>query len=158
VCGFGYWVRALLILNFAERCFVDDLEFINDLFVGRRREDLSVWCMRRSKLELYEAVLGALVRKPLTIDRLAFETSMDCGALRQRLEFLVRNELIEERDFSGKMVFALTERGVTVFKTLSFQKYFEKVANTIRMVDEALQVLPSLSSGVAREKSRKTEE
>ncbi|MGQ9566148.1 MAG: winged helix-turn-helix domain-containing protein [Candidatus Bathyarchaeales archaeon] len=114
--------------------------------------------MRRSKLEMYEAVLGALVRKPLGIDRIAFETNMDCSILRQRLDFLMENGLVEERISGHKTVYALTERGVTVLKTLSFQKYFEKVANTIRMMDEALQVLPSLTSNRGNEKANNAKE
>ncbi|MEM2102109.1 MAG: winged helix-turn-helix domain-containing protein [Candidatus Bathyarchaeia archaeon] len=114
--------------------------------------------MRRSKLEMYEAVLSALVRKPLGIDRIAFETNMDCGVLRQRLDFLMENGLIEERVSGNKTVYALTERGVTVLKTLSFQKYFEKVANTIRMMDEALEVLPSLTSNSSGKKANEAKE
>lgn len=101
--------------------------------------------MRRSKLESYEVILSALVKKPSTIDRIAYETDMDCAVLKQRLDFLLKNLLVEERDSSRKTLYAITEKGITVLKTLSFQKYFEKVANTIRMVDEALQVLPSIS-------------
>jgi predicted transcriptional regulator len=101
--------------------------------------------MRRSKLESYEAILGALVKKPLSIDNIAYETDMDCGLLKQRLDSLLKNSLIEERSLSTKTRYAITEKGVAVLKTLSFQKYFEKVANSIRMVDEALQVLPEIS-------------
>jgi predicted transcriptional regulator len=101
--------------------------------------------MRRSKLESYEAILGALVKKPLSIDNIAYETDMDCGFLKQRLDSLLENSLIEERSLSTKTRYAITEKGVAVLKTLSFQKYFEKVANSIRMVDEALQVLPEIS-------------
>ncbi|HML02918.1 MAG TPA: winged helix-turn-helix domain-containing protein [Candidatus Bathyarchaeia archaeon] len=101
--------------------------------------------MRRSKLESYEAILGALVKKPLSIDNIAYETDMECSLLKQRLDSLLKNSLIEERYLSTKTHYAITEKGVAVLKTLSFQKYFEKVANSIRMVDEALQVLPEIS-------------
>ena len=102
--------------------------------------------MRRSKLEIYEAILGALVRKPLTVDRIAYETSMDCAVIRQRIEFLLKHSLVEERSQTRKTLYAITERGVTVLKTLNFQKYIEKVANTIRMMDEALQTVPDISA------------
>jgi predicted transcriptional regulator len=106
--------------------------------------------MRRSKLESYEAILGTLVRKPLTIDRIAYETSMDCAVLKQRLDFLLNNSLVEERESIGKTLYALTEKGMAVVKTLNFQKYFEKVANTIRLMDEALQVLPAISGNTEK--------
>jgi predicted transcriptional regulator len=101
--------------------------------------------MRRSKLESYEAILGALIKRPLSIDNIAYETDTDCNLLKQRIDFLLKNSLVEERNLSMKTRYAITEKGIAVLKTLSFQKYFEKVANSIRMVDEALQVLPKIS-------------
>jgi predicted transcriptional regulator len=101
--------------------------------------------MRRSKLESYEAILGALVKKPLTIDGIAYEADMDCAVVEQRLDFLIQNELVHERIAGRKTAYALTERGITVLKTLNFQKYLEKVASTIRAMDEALQALPTIS-------------
>jgi hypothetical protein len=35
---------------------------------------------------------------------------------------------------------------VTVLRTLNFQKYLEKIASTIRTMDEALQALPTVSN------------
>jgi predicted transcriptional regulator len=110
--------------------------------------------MRRSKLESYEAILGALVKKPLSIDNIAYETDMDCNLLKQRIDSLLKNSLVEERNLSMKTGYAITEKGVAVLKTLSFQKYFEKVANSIRMVDEALEVLPKISGTNDNENER----
>ena len=101
--------------------------------------------MRRSKLESYEAILGTLVKKPLTVDSIAYETSMDCAVIRQRLGFLLKNSLVEKRSQTRKTLYAITERGITVLKTLNFQKYLKKIANTIRTMDEALQVLPTIT-------------
>ena len=101
--------------------------------------------MRRSKLESYEAILGALVKKPLSIDNIAYKTEMNCNLLKQRMDSLLKNSLVEERSLNMKTRYAITEKGIAVLKTLSFQKYFEKVANSIRMVDEALEVLPKIS-------------
>lgn len=101
--------------------------------------------MRRSKLESYEDILGALVKKPLSIDVIAYETSMDCTFLRKSLGFLMKYSLVEERSSSKKTLYAITERGVAVFKTLNFQKYLEKVVNTIKVMDEAFQVIPTIS-------------
>jgi predicted transcriptional regulator len=108
--------------------------------------------MRRSKLESYEDVLGALVKKPLTIDGIAYKTSMDCNSLRKRLDYLIKYSLVEERISSKKTVYALTERGVAVFKTLNFQKYLEMVADTIRAMDEATHVIPIISERDSKEK------
>jgi predicted transcriptional regulator len=102
-------------------------------------------CMRRSKLESYEDILGALVKKPLSIDAIAYETSMDCTVLRKSLGFLMKYSLVDERGSNKKTVYAITERGVAVLKTLNFQKYLEKVANTIKVMDDAFQVIPTIS-------------
>ena len=107
--------------------------------------------MRRSKLELYEEILGTLVKKPLTIDSLAYETDMECAALNQKLDFLVKNELVEERASSKKTIYAITDRGLAVYKTLNFQKYLEKIANTIRTIDEAVNALPIISEDNKKE-------
>jgi len=108
--------------------------------------------MRRSKLESYEDILGALVKKPLTIDSIAYKTNIDCNSLRKRLDYLIKYSLVEERISSKKTVYAITERGVAVFKTLNFQKYLEMVADTIRAMDEATHVIPIISERDSKEK------
>lgn len=101
--------------------------------------------MRRSKLESYEEVLATLVKKPLTIDRIAYEADMDCNIATKRLNSLIKYGLVEERDSGKKTLYAITERGLAVFKTLNFQKYLEKVMSTIKVIDEAFQVVPKIS-------------
>ena len=101
--------------------------------------------MLRSKLELYEDILRALVDKPSTVDKIAYECNMDCVALRQRLDFLVKNGLVEEENCKKKTVYALTRRGLAIFKTLAITRRLEKLQTTMRMIDEALQAIPSLS-------------
>jgi len=98
--------------------------------------------MRKSKLESYEEILGVIVKKPLSIDSIAYETGTECTVLKQRLDFLIENSLVEERASGKKTVYAITERGLSVYRTLSFQKYLEKVANAIRTMDEAIHVIP----------------
>lgn len=101
--------------------------------------------MHRSKLESYEAILEALVRKPLAIDRIAYETGMDCSMLNRRLSFLVENGLIEERSLPKKTLYAVTERGVAVFKTLNFRRYLGKISDTLSAIDDAMQSIPAIS-------------
>jgi predicted transcriptional regulator len=99
--------------------------------------------MHRSKLESYEVILGALVKKPLSIDRLAYKTSIDCTILSEYLTFLMANGVVEERSFGDKKFFAITGRGVTVFRTLDFQKYLKKLSKTLMTIDEAMQDIPA---------------
>jgi predicted transcriptional regulator len=92
--------------------------------------------MRRSKLELYENVLHALFKKHQTVDSIAYECNMDCVALRQRLDFLAKNGLIEERSYKGKALYALTKRGLSIFKTLTITRRLEKLQTTIKIIDD----------------------
>jgi len=108
--------------------------------------------MRRSKLESYEDILGTLVKKPITMDDIAYETNMDCNSLRKRLDHLMKYSLVEERVSNKKTLYAITERGVAVLKTLNFQKYLAMVADTIRAMDEAAHAIPIISKGESKEK------
>jgi predicted transcriptional regulator len=111
--------------------------------------------MNRSKLESYEAILEALVKKPANIDRLAYKTDIDCTVLAEYLEFLAENGLIEERSSKSNSVYAITERGMAVFKTLNFPKYIEKITASLRVIDDALKTMPIISKDLneQREKS-----
>ena len=66
--------------------------------------------MRRSKLETYEAILGTLMKKSLTVDRISYETDIACAVVNQRLSFLMENGLVEERPLEKKTLYAITER------------------------------------------------
>ncbi len=101
--------------------------------------------MHRSKLETYEAILESLIKKPLTVDRIAYETTLDCTIINRRLEFLTESGLVEERPLPKKTLYAITERGVAVFKTLNFNRYLEKISSTLSAIDEAMQTLPVIS-------------
>jgi predicted transcriptional regulator len=110
--------------------------------------------MRRSKLELYEDILTALADRHLTVDAIAYACNMDCIALRQRLEFLLKNGLVEERNYKKKTRYALTRRGLAIFKTLTITKRLEKLQTTMKKIDEALQAIPSLSEYHAEKAKR----
>lgn len=101
--------------------------------------------MHRSKLELYEEVLYALAKKPLTIDSIAYVCNMDCVILGQRLNFLTKNGLVQEESCKNKTFYALTKRGVAISKTLAIARRLEKLQTTIKMLDDALQALPAVS-------------
>jgi predicted transcriptional regulator len=133
-------------------CFhTKDLEFTNDLSQQNETECQDVCEMRRSKLESYEAILEVLVKEPLTVDNVAYQTSIDCAVLTRYLDFLVKNELIEERFSRKKTIYAITERGIAVLKTLNFQKYLEKVMNSVMALDDALQAVSVISKRTSEE-------
>jgi len=119
---------------------------IHKQFIGCRYNLKKGVCMRKSRLELYESILEALISKPSTIDRIAYEINLDCTILRQRLDFLIKNSLVEERGLGKITLYAITERGIAVLKALNFEKYLGKIINKIEMVDEALQVIRKLEN------------
>jgi predicted transcriptional regulator len=111
--------------------------------------------MRRSKLESYEAILEAIVKKPLNADKIAYKTNIECATLTRYIDFLIENGLVEERPTNKKALYAITERGMAVFKTLNFQKYLEKVTASLRAIDDALQTMPAISK-IVNEHEEKT--
>jgi predicted transcriptional regulator len=111
--------------------------------------------MRRSKLELYEDILNALVNKALTVDSIAYACNMDCVALRQRLNFLIQSGLVEERNYKDKTRFFLTHRGLAIYKTLALTKSLEKLQINMKRIEEAPQAIRSLSENTPENTSRK---
>ena len=91
--------------------------------------------MRKSKLENYEAILQALVDRYLSVDSLAFSLGMDCVQVIERLAFLTKNGLVEEKQCHNKTLYALTKRGMTIQKTLAITKRLDELKATIKTVD-----------------------
>ncbi|MEM2081622.1 MAG: helix-turn-helix domain-containing protein [Candidatus Bathyarchaeia archaeon] len=101
--------------------------------------------MHKSKLELYEEILSALADRNLTVDGIAYACNMDCLAIRQRLDFLLKCGLVEERHYKTKTRYALSQRGLAIYKTLALTKRLEKLQTMIENVNDALKMLPALS-------------
>jgi predicted transcriptional regulator len=101
--------------------------------------------IRKSKLELYEDVLSALSDRSLTADGIAYACNMDCITLCQRLKFLIKNDLVEEKKYANKTKYTLTRRGVAIFKTLVLTRSLKKLQINTERMKEALQAIPSFS-------------
>lgn len=112
--------------------------------------------MRKSKLETYEDILRTLVDKPLTLDILAYQCNMDCVALRKRLNFLIKNGLIEQKNYKEKAVYALMRRGTAIFKTLNITRRLRKLQTTIIVIDHNLRTLPTISKQTNEEDGQKS--
>jgi predicted transcriptional regulator len=115
------------------------------LYSKRHHEESERAGVRRSKLELYADILTALADKCLTVDAIAYACNMDCIALRQRLDFLVKNGMVEEKNYKKRKRYALTRRGLAIFKTLTITKRLERLQTTIKKMDDALKMIPALS-------------
>ena len=90
--------------------------------------------MRRSKLMLYEEILCSLSDNSKTIDEIAYSINMDCITLIARLEFLLKNKLIEEKINKKNTLFTLTKRGLAINKTLTITKQLKKLQNNIQKI------------------------
>ncbi len=102
--------------------------------------------MPRSKLEKYLNILEVLVRRPLHFEKISYKANMDCRLLKRYLNSLISQKLVEERPSSNeKAIYAITERGLAVFKTLQAQKYLRKLKNILPIVEEANEVGSLLS-------------
>jgi len=112
---------------------------------------------QKSKLENYENLMEALVDRYLSVDSLAFSCNMDCVAVNQRLGFLIKNGIVEEKKCSNKNLYALTKRGLAIHKTLAITKRLEKLKTTVKAVDEAL-VTVSKYSELSGEQNRQGKE
>ena len=87
--------------------------------------------MRRSKLEFYQDIISALVKRALTIDDIAFECNTSCVTLEPRLDFLVSHNIaaVEIRR-DNKAFYILSRRGLAISKTLSIAKRLERLQTT----------------------------
>jgi predicted transcriptional regulator len=100
--------------------------------------------MPKSKLQNYEELMQALVDRYLSVDGLAFACSMDCVAVNQRLGFLIKHGIVEEKRCHNKRLFALTKRGSAIQKTLAITKRLDQLKTTVRAVDEELVALSKI--------------
>jgi len=92
--------------------------------------------MRKSKLELYEEVLSALVDKYLSIEGLAVECNTDAATVAKRLDFLEKNRLVEGYFDTAKVFYSLTPRGKEVYRALTVTKRLDKLKESIETISE----------------------
>ena len=88
--------------------------------------------MRRSKLEMYIAILSVLAnRGPLKLTHIMYKANVNCSVLRENLGFLIKQKLIEERIIEKeRTVFVVTQRGITVLK------YFRELTKALPIIEE----------------------
>ena len=88
--------------------------------------------MRRSKLEMYVDILTVLAHKgPLKLTHVMYKANVNCCVLKEHLDFLIKQGLIEERTVKKeRVVYAVTQRGITVLK------YFKEIKQVLPIVEE----------------------
>jgi predicted transcriptional regulator len=94
--------------------------------------------VRRSKLEMYVDILTVLAQRgPLKLTHIMYKANVNCSVLKEYLDFLLKQGLIEERNVGKqRIVFAVTQRGITVLK------YFRELKQVLPIVEEARSQVP----------------
>ncbi|MEM2108640.1 MAG: winged helix-turn-helix domain-containing protein [Candidatus Bathyarchaeia archaeon] len=89
--------------------------------------------MRRSKLEMYIDILKVLAQRgPLKLTHVMYKANVNCSVLKEYLDFLMKQGLVEERTIGKRrVVYAITQRGITVLK------YFRELKQVLPIVEEA---------------------
>jgi predicted transcriptional regulator len=95
--------------------------------------------MRRSKLEMYIDILRVLAQKgPLKLTHIMYKANVNCSVLKEYLDFLIDQELVEEKTVGKKrIVYAVTEKG---FKVL---KYFRELKVMLPVIEEGQSRMPA---------------
>jgi len=89
--------------------------------------------MRRSKLETYIDILKVLSFKgPLKSTHIMYKANVNFSALKEQLNFLTKQGLVEERKIGKtKVAYALTPRGRTVLM------YFHELKQALPIIEES---------------------
>ncbi len=89
--------------------------------------------MKRSKLERFVDILQVLAHTgPLKLTHLMYKSNLNCGILKEYLDFLIKQNLVEERTAKkNHKVFVITQRGITILK------YFQELPQEIYAIEEA---------------------
>lgn len=95
--------------------------------------------MRRSKLEMYIDILKVLSRKgPLKLTHIMYKANVNCSVLKQYLDFLITQNLVEEKTVGKKrIVYAITENGTRVLK------YFRELKTMLPVIEEGSPRIPA---------------
>lgn len=96
--------------------------------------------MRRSKLEMYVDILKVLAHHgSLKLTHIMYKANVNCSVLKQSLDFLARQNLVEEQNLHSKrdktkVFYAITERGRTVLK------YFRELNSALQLTEETNKI------------------
>jgi predicted transcriptional regulator len=88
---------------------------------------------------MYVDILKVLAhRGPLKLTHIMYKANVNCGVLKEYLDFLVKQNLVEERIVGkSRSVFAITQRGIIVLK------YFKELEQVLPIMEEARNRLPT---------------
>ena len=95
--------------------------------------------MRRSKLEMYIDILRVLSQKgPLKLTHIMYKANVNCSVLKEYLDFLIRQELVEEKTVGKKrIVYVISEKGLKVLR------YFRELKVMLPVVEDGQARIPA---------------
>jgi predicted transcriptional regulator len=95
--------------------------------------------MRRSKLEMYIDILKVLAQRgPLKLTHIMYKANVNCSVLKEYLDFLIEQELVEEKTVGKKrIVYVVSEKGLKVLK------YFRELKVMLPVVEEGQARMPA---------------
>ena len=95
--------------------------------------------MRRSKLEMYIDILKTLAQRgPLKLTHIMYKANVNCSVLKEYLDFLITQELVEEKTVGKKrIVYVVSEKGLQVLK------YFRELKVMLPVVEDGQARLPA---------------
>jgi predicted transcriptional regulator len=88
---------------------------------------------------MYVDILKVLAQRgPMKLTHIMYKANVNCSVLKEYLDFLLKQELIEERIVrKSRTVFAITQRGIIVLK------YFRELRQVLPIVEEARNRMPT---------------
>jgi len=88
---------------------------------------------------MYIDILKVLARRgPLKLTHIMYKANVNCSVLKQYLDFLIQQNLVEEQTLGKKrVVYAITDRGLTVLK------YFRELKTVLPIIEEARTRIPA---------------
>jgi len=94
--------------------------------------------LRRSNLEMYLDILRVLEGGgQLKLTHIMYETNVNCCVLKEYLDFLVKQGLVETRAVGRqRMAYSITQRGITVLNC------FRELKQVLPIVDEDRNLTP----------------
>jgi predicted transcriptional regulator len=89
---------------------------------------------------MYIDILSVLAhRGPLKLTHIMYKANVNCSALSEYLDFLLKQGLVEERSVKkNRIVYAVTQRGLTVIKS------FRELKQALPIAEEDQRRIPPL--------------
>ena len=101
--------------------------------------------MQKSKLEFYEEILSALSDRQLSINSIASQCSIDYATVTDLVDFLEKNQLVENNHGYVKKLWSLTKRGEEVYNSLAKSKRINEMRKSLANKKEDKLSVPSLA-------------